>query len=141
MKIHIIDTNALISFVTDRNPVQQNKIAKVLDFAVRLKAKVICPQNVLTEFVYVMDTVYGSSKSEIKDIVQAFVNLPGVEIVHEISLKTLFKFWPEKVPDYGDAIIAAICQETRGVSVVTFDRKFKAKLKQLGLSTYLFDKN
>ena len=139
MKTHIIDTNALISFVTDRNPAQQNKIAKVLDFAVRLKVKVLCPQNVLTEFVYVMDTVYGTPLPEIKDIVSAFVNLPGIEIVHEINLKTLFKFWPEKVPDYGDAIIAAICHDTKGASIATFDRKFKSKLKQLGLPTYSFD--
>ena len=139
MKSHIIDTNALISFVTDRSPVQQNKIANVLDLSVRLKVKVICPQNVLTEFVYVMDTVYGRPKSEIRDIVKAFVNLPGVEIIHEISLETLFKLWPEKVPDYGDAIIAALCQDTKGSSVATFDKKFRAKLKRLGIPAYSFD--
>ena len=33
MRKLIIDSNALISFVTDRNPAQQDKIAKVLDSA------------------------------------------------------------------------------------------------------------
>ena len=134
MKNYIIDTNALISFVTDRNPAQQDKIANLLDSAAQLKVRVLCPQNVLTEFVYVMDSVYRIDIAEIRDITRDFIKLPGVEIVHQFSLKTLFTFWPEKVSDYGDAIIAALCQNTRGSSVATFDRKFKAKLKQLGLS-------
>ena len=98
MRKCIIDTNALISFVTDRNPAQQDKITKLLNDAVQLKVRVLCPQNVLTEFIYVMDTVYNIRKTEIRDIVRDFINLPGIEIVHRINLKTLFEFWPEKVP-------------------------------------------
>jgi len=137
----IIDTNALISFVTDRNPVQQDKIARLLDDAVQLKLRVLCLQNVLTEFIYVMDSVYGIPKTEIRDIVNDFIKLPGIEIVHRINLKTLFAFWPERVPDYGDAIIATLCKDTTGSSVATFDRKFRIILKKLDLSTTSFDKS
>jgi predicted nucleic acid-binding protein len=138
VKKHIIDTNALISFVTDRNPAQQDKIATLFDSAARLKVRVLCPQNVLTEFVYVMDAVYRIAKVEIRDIIRDFIRLPGVEVVHQINLKTLCTLWPEKVPDYGDAIIATLCKDTKGASVATFDRKFRAKLKKLGLSTFPF---
>ena len=138
MKNYIIDTDALISFVTDRNPTQQGKISTLFDSAVRLKVGVLCPQNVLTEFVYVMDAVYGIGKDEIRDIIRDFIRLPGVEVVHQINLKTLCTLWPEKVPDYGDAIIASLCKDTKGTSVATFDRKFRAKLKKLGLATSPF---
>jgi predicted nucleic-acid-binding protein len=138
LKNYIIDTNALISFVTDRNPTQQGKISTLFDSAVRLKVGVLCPQNVLTEFVYVMDAVYGIGKDEIRDIIRDFIRLPGVEVVHQINLKTLCTLWPEKVPDYGDAIIASLCKDTKGTSVATFDRKFRAKLKKLGLATSPF---
>ena len=141
MKKCIIDTNALISFVTDRNPVQQDKIARLLDTAVQLKLMVLCPQNVLTEFIYVMDSVYGIPKTEIRDVVNDFIKLPGIEIIHRINLKTLFALWPERVPDYGDAIIAALCKDTTGASVLTFDRKFSIQLKKLNLSTSSFDKS
>jgi predicted nucleic acid-binding protein len=107
LKNIIIDTNSLISFVTDRNPAQQDKIADLFDSAAQLK-------------------------------VRAFIKLPGVEIVHQLSLKTLFAIWPEKVPDYGDAIIASLCKDTKGASVATFDRKFRAKLKKLGISALSF---
>jgi len=141
LKNVIIDTNALISFVTDRNPAQQHKIADLLDSAAQLRLKVLCPQNVLTEFVYVMDSVYRVGKAEIRNIGRDFIKLPGIEVVHQLNLKTLFTFWPEKVPDYGDAIIASLCKDTKDASVATFDRKFRAKLKKLGLSALSFDKS
>ena len=134
VKKYIIDTNALISFVTDRNPEQQKKIAVVFDNAAQLKIKVLCPQNVLTEFVYVMNSVYRVAKVETRDMVKDFISLPGVEIVHEINLQTLLSYWPEKIPDYGDAIIAALCKHTRESFVATFDQKFRAKLKKIDLS-------
>jgi predicted nucleic acid-binding protein len=87
-----------------------------------------------------MDTVYHIRKAEIRDIIIDFVKLPGIEIVHAINLKTLFTFWPEKVPDYGDAIIAALCKDTTGASVFTFDRKFRIKLTKLDLLTTSYDK-
>ncbi|MBW2482915.1 MAG: PIN domain-containing protein [Deltaproteobacteria bacterium] len=138
MKKLIIDTNALISFVTDRNPVQQDKIAALFDNAARLKVRVLCPQNVLTEFVYVMDAVYGIDKAEIRDIIRDFINLPGIEFIDHFNLKTLFELWPENIPDYGDAIVAVVCRNTKGASVATFDRKFKVKLKKLGLAVFSF---
>ncbi|WDN88147.1 hypothetical protein BuS5_01115 [Desulfosarcina sp. BuS5] len=135
MKKYIIDTNALISFVTDRNQEQQVKIDKLFNDAARLRIMVLCPQNVLTEFVYVMDTVYQIPKSEISKIVRDFIDMPGIEVVHDLNMKTLISYWPEVFKDYGDAIIATLCKNTKGSLIVTFDRKFRAKLKKIGLST------
>jgi len=135
VKKYIIDTNALISFVTDRNQEQQVKVDKLFNDAARLRIMVLCPQNVLTEFVYVMDTVYQIPKSEISKIVRDFIDMPGIEVVHDLNMKTLISYWPEVFKDYGDAIIATLCKNTKGSLIVTFDRKFRAKLKKRGLST------
>lgn len=59
MKKYIIDTNALISFVTDRNAAQQQVVAPLFEAASRLKCTLVCHQSVVTEFVFVMDKVYG----------------------------------------------------------------------------------
>jgi predicted nucleic acid-binding protein len=63
LKNYIIDTNALISFVTDRNPAQQDKVAKLLASAPQLKVRALCRWNVISEFAYVMDSVYRINKS------------------------------------------------------------------------------
>ena len=140
MKRHtiVIDTNALISFVTDRNKDQQDKIAGLFENAAGLRMSILCPQNVITEFVYVLEKVYNVSKSAIKDMISDFVAMPGIEIVHEVNLKILFSYWPDKIPDYGDAIVASVCSVRKGAMVATFDRKFGAVLKKLGPSVYVF---
>jgi len=134
----VIDTNALISFVTDRNKGQQDKIAELFESAARLQILILCPQNVITEFIYVLETVYNMSKSAIKHMIIDFVTMPGVEIVHEVNLKILFSYWPDKIPDYGDAIVATVCSVRKGAMVTTFDRKFGAALRRIGLSVYPF---
>ena len=138
MKRHtiIIDTNTLISFVTDRNKNQQDKIAGVFENAAGLRLSVLCPQNVITEFVYVLDRIYKVPQSVIKDMIDDFVAMPGIEIVHEVNLKILFSYWPDKIQDYGDAIVASVCCARKGSMVATFDRNFSATLKKLGLSVW-----
>jgi len=108
VKKYLIDTNALISYVTDRNPDQQKKIAKIFQGVVRLKGVILCPQNVLTEFIYVLDKVYGISKNDIQMMVKDFLAMPGIELVHEIDFPAVLKFWPE--------VITGLWRCRRGIS-------------------------
>uniref|UniRef100_A0A831U9S1 Type II toxin-antitoxin system VapC family toxin n=1 Tax=Geobacter metallireducens TaxID=28232 RepID=A0A831U9S1_GEOME len=134
MKKYIIDTNALISFVTDRNLAQQERIAGVLEEAARLRCTIICPQHVLTEFVFVMDRVYGVAKAEIGAMVGDFIAMPGIEVRHEVDFAGLLALWPASIPDFGDAIVAAVCKSTKGAAVITFDARFMGALKKAGIA-------
>ena len=134
MKEYIIDTNALISYVTDRNPDQQRKISEFFQEAEKIKGIILCPQNVLTEFIYVLDKVYGVSKDDIRMMVEDFLAMPGIDLVHEIDFPTVFNFWPEPLADFGDAIIASLGILHKGSVILTFDRKFSQTLRRLGLA-------
>ena len=133
MKKYIIDTNALISYVTDRHPDQQKKMAGIFQEVVKLKAVILCSPNVLTEFIYVLDKVYGVPKTDIRRMVKDFLALPGIQLVHEIDFESVLKFWPESLPDFGDAIVASLGTLYKGSVIVTFDLKFMHALKKLGL--------
>lgn len=128
MKQYIIDTNALVSFVTDRNISQQEKIAGLFQQAARLKAEILCPQNVLTEFVYVLDKVYRVPPETIRKLILDFIQMPGIRVVHEVMMNQVFSFWPGEISDFGDAVIAAVCKAHTGSSVVTFDKNFQTAL-------------
>ena len=117
MKALVIDTNALISFVTDRNLTQQKKIAAVLDDAAQLKVTILCPQNVLTEFVYVLEKIYKQPKFQIRSMIADFIALPGVQIINTVDFEALLKFWPDKFADFGDAIVAVVCKAEKGAQV------------------------
>lgn len=133
MKKYIIDTNALISFVTNRNLDQQKKIASLFESAAHLKVLILCHQNVLTEFIHVMDRVYHVPKDEIGRMVIDFMDMPGIEVIHEIDFKAVMSYWPEPIADFGDAVIAAAGKIIKRSVIVTFDRKFAGNLKALGL--------
>jgi predicted nucleic acid-binding protein len=137
VKKYVIDTNALISFVTDRNPKQQQIMKTILETTSLLKGVILCHTHVLTEFVYVMDKVYHIQKEEIKAMVKDFMILPGVDIIQNINFKTLFLYWPEIFPDFGDALVAALCKSHKGSVIVTFDQQMIRQVKTLGLSAYL----
>ncbi len=62
MRKWIIDTNTLISFITDRNPERQIIAAKVFKDAARLNCKIYCHQHVISELVYLMESVYKVDK-------------------------------------------------------------------------------
>jgi len=139
LKRYVIDTNVLISFVTDRNPEQQQKIIPLFEAAAHLKAVILCHQYVLTEFIYVMDKVYHLPKDEIGRMVVDLIQMPGIEIVQECDFAVVLSCWPDPLTDFGDAVIASVGMSRRGASIVTFDRKFTGALKSLGLGIYTFE--
>ncbi len=138
MKTYVIDTNALISFVTNRNMGQQHKIADLLDEAARLKCTIICPQNALTEFVYVLDKVYDTAKSKIRLMIKDFIALPGVKVENHVDIEIVLDFWPNRLPDFGDAIVASVCQSNKGAVAATFDRKLINVLKKSDIAVASF---
>lgn len=134
MKQYVVDTNALISFVTDRNPAQQEQVAGLFDRAARLELRVLCPQNVITEFVSVMDTVYGVSPDRIKTLLRAFVSMAGTAIVHELDYDAVLSLWPDTIPDFGDAVVASVCRAIGNATLVTFDKRLIRRVKALDLA-------
>lgn len=136
MKQVVIDTNALISFVTDRNYDQQEKMGELLEAASHLKVAILCHQNVLTEFIFVMVRVYNVSRETIRTMVMDLIDLPGVTVVHDIDYKLLLSLWPNSFPDLGDAILAALCKTRKHSQLATFDRKFAKSAFQSGLKLY-----
>ena len=119
MKKYVIDTNAIISFVTDRNLAQQEAVAPLFAAACRLKCTLICHQFVLTEFVFVMDKVYAAPKEIINAMVRDFIAMPGVELRHETDFNKVLSLWPGKIADFGDAIVASQGAAIKGAVIVT----------------------
>jgi predicted nucleic acid-binding protein len=136
MKKIIIDTNALISFVTDRNLKQQKKIAQLLQDTSKLRLTIQCHHHVISEFVYVLSSIYNCSNEAINQMISDFIAMPGIEIITDVNLTTLLDYWPDRITDYGDAVIAAQCKNSKGSAIATFDKKFKKSIKDIGLPLY-----
>lgn len=134
MKKTVIDTNCLISFVSDRNPGQQEKIAALFDKARRLKSLIVCHHHVVSEFVYVLTGVYSLKEEMVQQMITDLISMPGVTYTSDVDMQTLLSLWPEHIPDYGDAVLAAYCKKTKGTQIATFDKKFNNALTRVGLT-------
>lgn len=136
MKKYVIDTNVLLSFVTDRNLQQQASVAPLFTAASNFKCTLICHQFVLTEFIFVLDKVYSTPKETINTMVRELLAMPGVELRHAVDFTRVLSLWPDRMPDFGDAVVAAIGMEVKGALIVTFDQKLRSCLKRLELSVF-----
>jgi predicted nucleic-acid-binding protein len=135
VKKYIIDTNALISFVTDRNLSQQEIVAPLFTSASRMKCTVVCHQFALTEFVFVMTRVYGMAPETVNAMIRDLITMPGIEVFQQTDFQAILKLWPASIHDFGDAVIATTAKTIKGATIVTFDMKFKSALKKLGIDS------
>jgi predicted nucleic acid-binding protein len=125
----LVDTNGLISFVTDRSPEQQNKIEPYFTRAAEGTCSIFVTGTTIAEFVYVLEKVYGRSAEEIASLLHAFLSTPGFNVVSAFDLIKVLNIWPGKITDYGDAVIAAVA-EAYVYTILTFDRPFARQLQR-----------
>lgn len=136
MKRVIIDTNLLISFVTDRNKEQQEQAAHIFDAARHSRLSILCHQNVLTEFVYVLHRIYKVEQSAISTMIDDLLATPGIEAVNDLDYQKLLDIWPARCLDYGDAVLLAYCKTKKDVSLATFDQKLLKTSQAIGIKIY-----
>ena len=130
MSSFIIDTDCLISYVTDRNPRQTEKIAEILENASDLKYEIFIISNVITEFVYTLQSVYEQNPKLISRMLSDLFSNPGIEYIHSYNIDIILNLWPNKIKDYGDSIVAAAALE-HTVPILTFDKAFSTQLADI----------
>jgi len=129
---HVIDTNCLLSFVTDRNLKQNRRMAAVFERASMLEEEIVLVSNVISEFVYVQLSVYKQKEKLVSAMIADLMNHPGVQYHHGFFPETILSLWPGSVPDFGDAVIAAAAK-TLEVPVYTFDLAFRRCLERISI--------
>ncbi len=136
MKDVVVDTNVLISFVTDRNAEQQARAAELFEAAAAGELRLILHQAVISELVYVLGNLYQQEAVDIAGLLQELLATPGIATADEVSWNQLWDFWPERFPDFADALLAGVAREKRYDAVATFDQRFIRRLRRGGWGVY-----
>ncbi len=123
MREFLIDTNCLLSYLTDRDQRQCAVIAPYIEGAARLSLTLHVTPSVVTELIYVLRSVYGRRDREVADLVAALFATPGIAYLECHPIETILELWPRSLPDYGDAALAAVAR-VRQLQVLTFDKTF-----------------
>jgi predicted nucleic-acid-binding protein len=69
-------------------------------------------------------------------MVKDFIRLPGIDVIRDINLNTVFAYWPTVIADFGDALVAALGKAHKGSIIVTFDQKLIKQINAAGLNAY-----
>jgi predicted nucleic acid-binding protein len=130
----ILDTNVLVSFLTERNPEQQRLANGLFEEAANGEIRLLLPQAALFEMVYVLRNLHGVEDEEIAALCADLFALPGVMTVDALPWARLLRIWPSEIREYGDACLAAVVMAGYGDAVVTFDEKFHRRLRRRGIA-------
>lgn len=136
MKRVVLDTNVLVSFLTDRNAEQQERASTLFEAASAGELGLILHQIVITELVYVLRNLYGVAVSEIAQTIGELLSSPGVVPIDEVVWTRVLELWPRRISDFADAVLAAAARHGRYDAVATFDRPFSRRLVREGLTPF-----
>jgi len=136
MKRVVLDTNVLISFLTDRNAEQQRRSAELFELAAEREIELILHQTVISEMVYVLANLYRIESEEIARLIDDLLSASGVIPLDEVNWVRVLDFWPERFTDFADGVLAAVTLTTRHHAVATFDQRFVRQLRREGLRSY-----
>jgi predicted nucleic acid-binding protein len=131
----VVDTNALISAVTDRDPRQRARAEALLRSAAAGEIRVVIPQCVLFELLFVLENVYQQTTATVHRIIVDLVAMPGVTIVDDIDLSLWLTLWPSQIGGPIDAVVGAVALKMKA-SVATFDARLARRLARLGVATW-----
>jgi predicted nucleic acid-binding protein len=132
----LIDTNVLVSFLTDRNLEQQHKAAELFESGAGRTVELLLHQAVVFELAYVLLNRYGRPPSEVRRILEGLFCLPGVVHVEELPWPRVLRLWPGTFADLADAALAAVCAALNADAIATFDRKFIRRIEDTGLQSW-----
>lgn len=131
----LIDANVVISFLYRRAPEQQKRAARLFESAVTGQATLLLHQHVIAETIYVLLNVYECSVEEVSEISSDLIDMPGTRRIDGLVDARLFELWPDKITDFGDAVIGAVAME-KNCRVATFDQGFLESLDDLGVEIH-----
>lgn len=119
----VIDTNLLVRYLTDDDPVKAKAVDALLNKAGSGEIKILVPSIVIAELVWVLESSYKMESPGIAELVDAVLNTPGVEVTDKSIIKSALTLYRAKKIDMIDAWIIEFAKDAGVGAIYTFDKK------------------
>lgn len=118
-----LDTNVLVRYIAQDDKVQSARATRLIESECSAAKPGFVGQIVLAELVWVSESRYGASRSEVAAIVRRILGIRQLKVQDpEVAWKALRLFESGKA-DYADCLIACGAQDAGCERTMTFDRK------------------
>ena len=136
MKQILVDSNVLISFLTDRNARQSERAAALLSGAEAQEHRLVLHSMSIVEMIYVLTKLYHEDPQSVAADVADLLAMPEVVSADEVMWSLVLERWPQTISELGDAILAAAASGGQFDAVATFDRNLAKKLVKQGSTLF-----
>jgi predicted nucleic-acid-binding protein len=121
-----VDTNVLVRYLTQDDPVQYEKAAAFIEAATDRGEQLVVNTVVLCELEWVLGSAYSYSRAEIARAIEQILATAQFEVERlDEARKALADFRTTK-SEFSDALIGRINRSLGAEHTMTFDRDLKA---------------
>jgi predicted nucleic-acid-binding protein len=118
-----LDTNILIRYLTQDDPVQSPKATEILQRRLTLKNSGFVSVVAMVETVWVLDRAYGLKAREIARAVERLLQVEVLAIENEQEVFTAMVALKQGRGSFADALIAELGMRAGCSRTLTFDQK------------------
>jgi predicted nucleic-acid-binding protein len=118
-----LDTNILVRYLTQDDPVQSGKATEVMERRLNEENPGFVSVLAMAEMVWVLDRAYGFSGAEIAAAVERLLQSEVLAVENEQEVFTAMIAIKQGQGSFADAIIAALGAKAGCSCTLTFDQK------------------
>ncbi len=118
-----VDTNILVRFLVGDDEVQAKKVYKIFKMAESEKSELFVPFLVMLELIWVLESVYRISRSDILGSISELLLMPILKFEHQSVLQRFIPSAQANKYDLSDLLIAYSAKSQGCEKVITFDKK------------------
>lgn len=118
-----VDTNVLVRFLVNDDPAQASIVRARFADAEQQRESFWVPVLVLLETIWVLESGYGVSRSELIATLSDLLLLPILEFENRAAVQTMLTNAARTAGDLPDLFIAETAHLSGCESVLTFDKK------------------
>jgi predicted nucleic-acid-binding protein len=117
-----IDTNVLVRYLADDDPVQSPVAARLIERAMAAGDSILIPTVVLVETVWVLARAYKVGRAELVRIVDAIVRARHFTFADPTLVSRASRAYAAGTADFSDYLVLEEVRMQEGEVLVTFDK-------------------
>jgi predicted nucleic-acid-binding protein len=118
------DTNALVRMLIEDNKTQAKAVQKAVLFAESKSLQILILSEVITETVWVLETVYRCTRNEVSQFLERLISTTTFKVPDSAGVRKAIQRYKRK-GDFADLMIVGQAKKQQAQKFFSFDKKLQ----------------